>query len=137
MLADNLLIKEIPEERWEAQDDLCDCTFQRIYWATNPYLGRTLEVRLCCAWAKLAELFPELKEFMREIPAFDNYADHLWETEPRPWSSTEANMPRAIWYRHLSAKLGVPLEDIRRQYDHLRPPAARAAPYVIGGPKPG
>ena len=73
MLGTLLLLEHIPEIRWEHGDDLCDCTFQRIGYWTNPYLGRTLEFRICCSWSKLIELHPELQEFVREIPAFDNY----------------------------------------------------------------
>jgi hypothetical protein len=122
MLETLLLTDHIPEIRWEHEDDLCDCTFQRIGWWTNPYLGRTLEIRLCCAWAKLAELHPEIREFMREIPAFDDYNANRWEPEPQPWQSKDSDMPRAIWYRQLVALTGKPITVIRAEYDHLNPP---------------
>ena len=114
----------LPEVRWKAQDDLCDCDFQRIYWATNPYIGRTLEVRLCCAWKRLAELHPEIQEFMREVPGFYNSDTDRYQMEPADWDG-DYDMPRSIWYRHLAAKLRRPLEAIRREYDHLMPPKGK------------
>ena len=29
----------IPGVEWEYHDDLCDCTYQRIGFWTNPYIG--------------------------------------------------------------------------------------------------
>lgn len=118
------LTEQLPEIRWQHGDDLCDCTFQRIGWWTNPYLGRTLEIRLCCAWKKLGEMFPEVGQYIREIPAFDNYNTGRWETEPAAWDG-DYDMPRALWHRHLAAKTGKPLEQIRREYDHLMPPRGK------------
>jgi hypothetical protein len=122
MLEQLFLLDQIPEIRWEHGDDLCDCTFQRIGYWTNPYLARTMEIRMCCWYKALVEIHPELGAFIREIPAFDNYNTNQWETEPYDWSSQEADMPAAIWYRHLSAKTGKPLSEIRKEYAHLNPP---------------
>jgi hypothetical protein len=102
-------------------DDECDCLFQRIGWWTNAHLGRTMEFRLCCAWAKLIELHPELAAFVREIPAHDNPNTGQYETEPLAWNG-EDDMPRGLWYRQLAAKTGLPLPEVRREYDHLEPP---------------
>lgn len=114
---------EIPEIRWQHGDDLCDCTFQRVGWWTNPYIGKTLEVRLCCAWKVLVEKNPELQEFYREIPAYDNPNTEQYETEPREWDA-DHDMPRDIWYRQLAAKENRSLDEIRHQYEHLNAPRA-------------
>ena len=45
-IAEALAIASIPEIQWKHGDDLCDCTFQRIGFWTNPYLAKTLQVRL-------------------------------------------------------------------------------------------
>ena len=73
MLEALLFTGQIPEIDWEHGDDLCDCTFQRIGYWTNPYLARTMEVRLCCIWKILAEQNPEIAALMQEIPAYDDY----------------------------------------------------------------
>ena len=113
----------LPEIKWEWGDDLCDCTFQRIGWWTNAHLGRTMEFRICCAWAKLIELHPELEAFSREIPAHEDPNSHEYETEPLDWNG-EFDMPRALWYRQLASKTGKPLAQIRAEYDHLEAPKA-------------
>lgn len=122
MLEALTLTNQIPEIRWTTGDDLCDCTFQRIGWWTNPYIAKTMEVRLCCAWAKLAEMFPEIGQYIREIPAFDDINGSRWQTEPMEWNGEE-EMPRSYWYRHIVAKTGKPLADVRQEYGHLNPPA--------------
>jgi len=108
----------LPEMFWDVQDDACDCTFQRIGMWTNPYLGETLEVRMCCIWEKLYELFPGLA---RKTPAFFDYNRDEWVSDVREWDG-EAEMPRSIWYRHLAKKEGKPLAQIRDEYGHLNPP---------------
>jgi len=109
-----------PSKFWDIQDDLCDCIYQRIGSWTNPYLAETLEVRWCCIWAELYKQFPQ---FVRVTPAFQDGNTKQWVKEPQDWNG-EAEMPKAIWYRHLARKLGRPIEDIRAEYaekDHLRP----------------
>ena len=102
----------LPETFWDAQDDLCDCTYQRIGMWTNPYLAETLEVRMCCIWKELYKLFPE---HVRVTPAFlDGNADE-WVTEPAEWNG-EADMPRSIWYRQLARRQGRSVTDIRNEY---------------------
>lgn len=127
MLETLLLTGEIPEIQWKHGDDLCDCTFQRIGWWTNPYIARTIEIRLCCAWKVLIEKNPELQQFYREIPAFDNYNTGRYETEPMEWNC-DHDMPRDIWYRQLAAKENRPLAEIRRDYGHLEAPRAVREP---------
>lgn len=122
MLEALLLTGHIPEIRWKQDDDLCDCTFQRIGWWTNPYLARTMEVRLCCIWKILAEQNPEIAALVREIPAFDDYNRDCWVSEPAAWDSKDHDMPRALWHRQLSIQQDKPLEQVRREYDHLEPP---------------
>jgi|TARA_Y100001951_G_C11154951_1_gene191384 hypothetical protein len=122
MLEALLLTGHIPEMRWEQDDDLCDCTFQRIGWWTNPYIARTMEIRLCCIWKVLIEQNPEIAALVREIPAFDDYNGNRWVSEPAAWNSKDHDMSRALWYRQLSVQQGKSLEQVRREYDHLEPP---------------
>lgn len=115
-----LSIGSLPDVDWDHADDLCDCTFQRVGMWKNPYLAETLEIRLCCIWAKLAEQYPD---FVRTIPGYFNENDGQWITTPWEWDG-EAEMPKAIWYRQLARKLNRPLEEIRAEYasrDELRP----------------
>tara|TARA_R100000306_G_C4378391_1_gene143035 strand:- start:3650 stop:4051 length:402 start_codon:yes stop_codon:yes gene_type:complete len=122
MLETLFLTGEIPEIRWEHGDDLCDCTFQRIGYWTNPYLARTLKIRLCCTWKVLAEQNPEIAALIQEIPAYDDANRARWISEPAAWDSQDHNMPRALWHRQLSIQQDKPLEQVRREYDHLEPP---------------
>lgn len=115
-----LSIGSLPDVQWQHEDDLCDCTYQRIGMWKNPYLAETLEIRLCCVWAELAKQYPD---FVRTIPGYFNENTKQWETQPWEWNG-EAEMPRAIWYRHLARKLDRPLAEIRAEYaerDELRP----------------
>ena len=121
-----LLTGQIPEINWDNIDDNCDCTYQRIGWWTNPYIGKTLELRLCCMWKVLIEKNPEMQAFFREIPAFHNYNTDTYETEPHDWNG-EDDMPRAIWYRQIASRTGRDLEQIRHDYDHLQPPRGTKA----------
>ena len=115
-----LSIGSLPDVIWRDDDDLCDCEFQRVCQWTNPYIGSTHEVRLCCIWAELYKLFPD---HVRDIPASFDLNRQAWRTEPAEWDG-ETEMPKAIWYRHLASKHGRPLAEIRAEYaekDHLRP----------------
>ena len=111
----------IPEIQWDPYDDLCDCIFQRYQWMTNPFLGRTMEVRLCCIWAELYKQYPQ---FIREIPASDDQNANQYRPEPREWQA-EFDMPRSLWYRQLAVQHGLPLETIRKMYEDEEPPKAR------------
>ena len=109
----------IPEVRWRHGDDLCDCTFQRIGFWTNPYLARTLEIRLCCMWKKLDEQYPGL---MREIPAFTDYNNgDRYVEEPTLWNG-ESDMPVALWHRQIAVLTGMSLSDIREKFAGQEPP---------------
>lgn len=115
-----LSVGSLPDVDWDHQDDLCDCTFQRVGMWKNPYLAETLEIRLCCVWARLAEQYPDA---VRTIPGYFNENTQEWITTPWAWDG-EAEMPKAIWYRHLARKLNRPLAEIRAEYadrDELRP----------------
>lgn len=123
-------IGNLPDLQWKHDDDLCDCTYQRIGFWTNPYLAETQEIRLCCVWAKLGEMFPD---FVRKVPAYWNENEQQWETEPWRWDGEEA-MPKAIWYRHLARKLGVTVAEARAEYgekDELRPKGCQRVPILL------
>ena len=94
------------QETWSVQDDLCDCTYQRIGYWYNPYIGETLETRLCCVWAEFEKVWPQ---FFRRV-----------QHEPAAWNG-EDDMPRAVWNRQLAAKFGRPLADIREDYANTEP----------------
>ena len=115
-----LTTTEIPEVQWVDNDDLCDCVFQRIGWWTNPHIARTLEIRLCCIFAELGKQYPQ---FIREIPAFDNYNEHEYQVEPVAWGR-DYDMPRGLWYRQLAVQHGLPLPTIRNMYENDEPPKA-------------
>lgn len=106
-------ISVLPGVNWLLGDDLCDCTFQRIYETTNPFIGSTLRMRLCCLWAELAKNYPEL---VQEIPAYFNGNLRRWETEPADWDSEEMDMPLYLWYRQLARQTGKSLAEIRVAY---------------------
>lgn len=93
------ILAPVGEVEWKHGDDRCDCTFQRIGYWQNPYLGVAHEIRLCCAWARLRELWPDL---------FRDYVTN----EPRDWDGA-ADMPRALWHRQVAIREGVPLADVR------------------------
>ena len=104
--------EEIPEIRWVHGDDLCDCTFQRLGEWTNPYLAKTMRVRMCCMWVELEKMFPHL---VQHIPAFYNENTDLFETDFIEWNSPDGEMPRALWHRQLSVAMGLPLDEIRNR----------------------
>ena len=113
----------IPETFWNHEDDACDCTFQRIGMWKNPYLGETLEVRMCCIWAELYKLFPQ---HVRVTPAY-LVDDKEWDTRVWDWDG-EADMPEAIWYRHYARKHGVTVAEARKVAG--RPPKGIPRPVV-------
>lgn len=107
------LLESLPEVHWLQGDDLCDCTFQRIGDWTNPYLGQTLRVRLCCIWEEIYQQYPQ---YVERIPAYYDSNRHKWVREPQEWDSDEADMPLPIWYRQIAARTGKTLEQVRREY---------------------
>ena len=122
MLEALLLTGQIPEMRWEHDDDLCDCIFQRIWYWTNPYIARTMEVRLCCIWKIIVEKDPEIAALVREIPAYDDYNRKIWVSEPAAWDSEDHDMPDAIWHRQLATEQEITVAEARERYGHLQPP---------------
>jgi len=119
------LALEMLPDQWLVGDDKCDCTFQRIGEWGNPYIGKSLQVRLCCIWAELAKEYPQ---FVQEV---DCYWDRN-RIEPvigaQPWDSEEMDMPLDIWYRQLASEQNRPLVEIREEYrlkQHLRPRKAK------------
>lgn len=119
-----MIAAQIPDVVWVHDDDLCDCTFQRIGDWTNPYIGRTLRVRFCCIWEEIYKQFPE---FVQQIPAFNDYREGpgRFELLPREWDSHDHAMPRAIWYRQLQTLTGRSLAEIRVEYADQEPPQAK------------
>lgn len=102
----------LPEQFWDVEDDKCDCTYQRIGLWTNPYIGETLEVRMCCIWAELYKLFPNM---VRVTDAFFDYNKNEWVTRQREWDG-ELDMPESIWFRQLAKKLGKSVDEVRQEY---------------------
>jgi len=125
-----LAVGSLPDVQWQHDDDLCDCTYQRIGMWKNPYLAETLEIRLCCIWAELAKQYPDM---VRTIPGYYNENTKEWQTTPWEWDG-ESEMPRAIWYRHLAAKQDRPVAEIRAEYadkDYLRPRGSSRIPFFV------
>jgi hypothetical protein len=119
----------LPETFWNHEDDACDCTFQRIGMWKNPYIGETLEVRMCCIWAELYKLFPQ---HVRVTPGY-LVDDAGWDTSIREWDG-ESNMPRSIFYRQMARKDGISLAEARQRYAHLEPPKGTPLPVAESGP---
>lgn len=94
-------------------DDLCDCTFQLVYEATNPYIGKTQRVRVCCILAKVQEMFPE---FVTLLDGWHDVGRQTLVETPLDWDNDTMAMPPRLWYRALAAKTGRPLADIRAEY---------------------
>lgn len=106
------------QDVWDVNDDLCDCDFQRIGYWNNPYIGKTLEVRMCCIWAELYKSFPQ---FVRETTA-----------EPAQWNG-ETDMPKSLWNRQLANELGMTVAQARDM--GLEPPKGQPVkariPFVL------
>ena len=123
----------LPDIHWIYGDDLCDCTFQRIGDWTNPYLGQTLRVRLCCIWAELRKMFPQ---FVQVIPASFDSNRNQWVVGTLPWDSEEIDMPLPIWYRQIAEQTGRSLASVREEYSKrteerpkkLRPGTGKSRP---------
>lgn len=131
--AEALVSGLFPEEFWDVNDDVCDCVFQRIGMWTNPYLGETLEVRMCCIWAELYKLFPDK---VRVTKGFLNYNTNQWEREPYEWNGEE-DMPRSIWYRHMARKEGITVAEAREKYRGEAPPKGTPRPVAPPAPSQG
>lgn len=119
-----LALERIPEIRWTHGDDLCNCTFQRIGEWTNPYIARTLRVRICCIWAELYKQYPQ---YVQEIQGYYDENEDRFITEPQVWNSEDSDMPRHLWHRQLAVLLGVPLAEVRRRFGH-KPTPQRVPP---------
>ena len=110
---------EANDTEWNNQDDLCNCTFQRVGFWTNPYIGKTLLVRFCCIWNEFHKQFPE---FVLERDSFFNYNTNEYEDTPWEWDSKTGDMPKAIWYRQLATQTGKSLDEVRAEHGDLEPP---------------
>lgn len=124
-----MMLPEPPEVHWLPGDDLCNCTFQRIGDWTNPYLARTLRVRLCCIWGEIYKQYPE---YVEVIPAYYDSNRHAWETEPAPWDSESSAMPLFLWYRQMEAQTGKSLDQIRDEYRGRERERPQAVPKGTG-----
>ena len=111
-----LSIGALPDVEWQADDDLCDCTYQRIGMWRNPYLAETLIVRVCCIWADLYKQYPQ---FVQQIPGYWNDETEQWDTEPWAWNG-EDEMAPALWHRQLARKYGITVAAARAL--NLAPP---------------
>ena len=123
LLESDIRAAMLPEMSWDVNDDACDCTFQRIGMWANPYIGETMEVRMCCIWEELYKLFPGL---IRKTQAYRHGEEWV---EPWDWDG-ETDMPRSIWYRQLARQTGRTLPEIREAYGHLDPPKGTPRPVV-------
>lgn len=112
----------VPEVRWLTGDDLCDCLFQRIGDWTNPYIGRTHRVRLCCEWGELSN-----PQYVQEIPAYHSENEDLYYTEPREWDG-ETDMPRYLWIRQVAVQMGIPVSEAREALKDQQPPKGTPRP---------
>ncbi len=108
-----LSVSAIPDAHWVHDDGLCDCTFQRICFWTNPYIARTLKVRVCCIWAELYRQFPQ---FVQDIDAYYDGNRHRWVAEAAPWDSEEMPMPVSLWHRQIASRTGLSLAEVREEY---------------------
>ena len=116
-----------PTVHWLLGDDLCDCTFQRVGEWANPYLGKTLRVRMCCIWAELYKQYPE---YVQECGYYDPNRGTYTNT-PAEWDSQDAAMPIYLWHRHLAAFEGLSVGEIRHKYagrEAERPKAGERLP---------
>lgn len=99
----------LPDATWSNQDDLCDCIYQRTGSWTNPYIGVTEEIRLCCVWAELRAMWPQ---HFRTTNAYRNGNTGEWETGAAKWDGN-FDMPLAIWHRQLATKFNCTIEEAR------------------------
>lgn len=118
---------DLPGVDWQMHDDLCDCEYQAAGFWTNPYIGSTHKVRLCCLRARMREMWPDL---FQDIPAYydGNTAQYIEGTAE--WNSPDADMPRAIWYRQLAHRTGKTLAEVRQEYADQEPPR-RTVPKAV------
>lgn len=121
-----------PETAWNVNDDACDCVFQRIGFFTNPYIGETLEVRLCCIWEEIHKLFPQ---HVRRTKAFYDYNANEWVPGSWDWNG-EHEMPRSTWYRQMANRDGISVAEARERYAHLVPPAGVPRPQAVEDAQP-
>lgn len=125
----------LPEETWDTHDDKCDCMYPRIGFWTNPYLAETLEVRMCCIWKELYQLFPG---HVRNTAAFYDYNRDEWVKDPMEWNA-DYDMPKAMWYRQMARKEGISVSEAREMYadlDYLRPKGIPRPPEPEQEPQP-
>lgn len=112
-MADTLLAEAVGAAEWVHGDDLCDCVFQRIAKWENPYLGATYQVRFCCAWKRLQEMWPDL---FRET-----------QGTQQAWNG-ESDMPRALWHRQVALAMGLTVPEAREMLRESEPPKGQPRP---------
>ena len=113
-------IDRLPDATWVHGDDLCNCTFQRIGQWTNPYLGKTLRVRICCIWGEIYKAYPQ---FVQMIDGYYDDNRNAFDLDPIPWNSEDEDMPVHLWHRQLAIMSGKSLDEIRIEYKGQAPPA--------------
>ena len=111
-------LQSIPEIVWTHGDDLCNCTFQRIGEWTNPYLARTLRVRVCCIEAQLYKEYPQ---FVHEIPGYYDENTDEFRVKPQVWNA-DHDIPKHIWHRQMAVMEGITLDQARKLAEHVPPP---------------
>jgi hypothetical protein len=116
-------VANLPDVHWLQGDDLCDCTFQRVGQWTNPYLAKTLRVRLCCIWNELYKAYPQ---FVQDIDAAYDLNRHEWVTEPQEWDSEDMDMPLPLWYRQVAQRDRRSLAEVRLSANRDERPRAKA-----------
>ena len=122
---------EIPGVQWLQGDDGCDCLYERIGAWTNPYLGQTHQIRLCCAWDAIAKAIPGVEAAVQTLPFYydNNRIDPQTHQE---WDSEEMDMPLGLWYRQLAVKTGMPVAAIRQEYQRRQDERPRKVPKGAG-----
>ena len=112
-------LDSLPDIEWTHGDDLCDCTFQRIGEWTNPYLDKTLRVRMCCIWAEIYKQYPQ---FVQEISGYWDENSKEFVTDPQIWNAEDADMPVHLWHRQVANIVGVSPSEARDLVKGRTPP---------------
>ena len=124
---DSLHPRQMPEITWTHGDDLCNCTFQRIGDWSNPYLGLTRRVRVCCLEQRMLEGNEDL---VQDIPGYFNENTGQFEAEPWVWDG-EDDMPDHLFMRQTAIIQGLSLDETRVKFEGVEPPKGIPRPKVV------